>query len=304
MEALPDEKRLQGEIRPKAVPGKRRPNGGREDAIPRGSRAAARLREETTELLALLPAARKAAAGGPAGGETALDGMARAAYRVLRIAENMDARAVLAAGAAKAAPICVTALAAAYVNGAAGVCRAAVFRPQWPREPLWSRGNARLFAAALGNLLANAVQYGGERPAVSVRAQKSGAMLLLTVADNGAGYAARPAARPDAADGLGLAVVRRYAEAFGGQLLVNSAPGQGARFTLCLPLCAADPAGAAHLPGGKTLPDAQGTTPIQGAENPSGEQETPFAPPIPPDYIADRFSPLYVQLAPVCDLPL
>lgn len=286
MEALPDEKRLQGEMRP---------NGGRKDAIPCGSRAAARLREETTELLALLPAARKAAAGGPAGGETALDGMARAAYRVLRIAENMDARAVLAAGAARAAPICVTALAAAYVNGAAGVCRAAVFRPQWPREPLWSRGNARLFAAALGNLLANAVQYGGERPAVSVRAQKSGAMLLLTVADNGAGYTARPAARPDAADGLGLAVVRRYAEAFGGQLLVNSAPGQGARFTLCLPLCA---------PGGETLPDAQGTTPVQGTENPSGEQGTPFAPPIPPDYIADRFSPLYVQLAPVCDLPL
>ncbi len=234
--------------------------------MPDNGRLAARLREETAELLSLLPAARQAAAGGPGGGEAALDGVARAAYRVLRIAENMDACAALGGGAVKAAPFCVTALAAAYVSGAAGVCRGAVFRPEWPREPLWSLGNARLFAAALGGLLANAVQYGGERPAVSVWARKSGAMLLLTVADNGAGCAPDGEARADG--GLGLAVARRYAAAFGGRLLANSAPGQGARFTLCLPLCA------------------------------------PGQPSPPPDFVADRFSPLYVQLAPVCDLPL
>lgn len=234
------------------------------NAMPKTGRLAARLRDEAAELLALLPAARRAAAGGPAGGEAALDAMARAVYRVLRIAENMDACAALDAGAYRAAPVCVTALAAAYVSGAAGVCREAAFRPEWPREPLWSLGSTRLFAAALGNLLANAVQYGGERPAVSVWARKSGAMLLLTVADNGAGCGGFAAH----ADGLGLCVARRYAEAFGGQLLAHSAPGQGARVTLCLPLCA---------PGA-------------------------FVPP--PDYMADRLSPLYVQLAPVCDLPL
>ena len=309
MDAIPGENRglgkeqQPGELRSGAAPGKRRleaasdekhlPHEQRPDTVPDSARLAARLREETTELLALLPAARKAAAGGPAGGEAALDGMARAAYRVLRIAENMEACAALSAGAVQAVPICVTALAAAYVNGAAGVCRAAVFRPEWPREPLWSPGCARLFAAALGNLLANAVQYGGERPAVSVRIQKSGAMLLLTVADNGAGYTARPAACPDGnpetAGGLGLAVVRHYAEAFGGQLLINSAPGQGARFTLCLPLCA---------------PGSPETPPTQDVAKMSGETEAPLAPSIPPDYMADRFSPLYVQLAPVCDLPL
>lgn len=288
MDAMPDKKQL-----------KNAPESGRLGARLREETAAlpaacfragatgtaARLREETAELLALLPAARQAAAGGPAGGEAALDGMARAAYRVLRIAENMEARAALAAGTVKAVPICITALAAAYVNGAAGVCRAAVFRPEWPREPLWSRGCERLFAAALGNLLANAVQYGGERPAVSVRAQKSGGMLLLTVADNGAGYTAHA----ETVNGLGLAVARQYAAAFGGQLLVNSAPGQGTRVTLCLPLCA---------PGVRKTPDAP------GAASPPGTREPRFAPHIPPDYMADRFSPLYVQLAPVCDLPL
>ena len=352
MEAMPDEKQIPGKKGPESMYGEKwLPDGMRSDvvqcekklpgetragAMPDSGQLAARLREETTELLALLPAARKAAAGGPAGGETALDGMARAAYRVLRIAENMEACAVLAAGTAKAVPICVTALAAAYVNGAAGVCRAAVFRPEWPREPLWSLGCARLFAAALGNLLANAVQYGGERPAISVWARKSGAHLLLTVADNGAGYTALP----ETENGQGLAVVRQYAAAFGGQLLVNGAPGQGARFTLCLPLCApgaANPAGGREapsmqdaanpsgaqgersMPDGTTRPsarkdafmpgkahwsDTQGTLPMQGTENPSGGRGTPFAPPIPPDYMADRFSPLYVQLAPVCDLPL
>ena len=109
------------------------------------------------------------------------------------------------------------------------------------------------------------VQYGGERPAISVRAARRGETLLLTVADNGPGCA------PSAGDrglGLGLEVARRYARAYGGRLLAGSAPERGACFSLCLPLC---PPGAA---------------------------------PSVPDYMADRFSPLYVQLAPVCDLPL
>lgn len=220
---------------------------------------------------------------------------------------KMGADAKAPAGAAlPAEPICVTALAAAYVNGAAGVCRSAVFRPEWPGEPLWSPGCERLFAAALGNLLANAVQYGGERPFISVRAQKSGAMLLLTVADNGAGYAA-PAA---AANGLGLAVARQYAEAFGGRMLIHSAPGQGARFTLCLPLCAPGVQEAQNAPGAQGVQNAPGVQGVQnapgaqGTQKAPGAQKTPCAPPLPPDYMADRFSPLYVQLAPVCDLPL
>ena len=187
------------------------------------------------------------------------------AYRTLRTAENLAAHAALCTAPPHPQPVCVTALAAAYVSGAAGVCRSAVFVPEWPRAPLWAMGDARLFAAALGNLLANAVQYGGERPAISVRAARRGETLLLTVADNGPGCA------PSAGDrglGLGLEVARRYARAYGGRLLAGSAPERGACFSLCLPLC---PPGAA---------------------------------PSVPDYMADRFSPLYVQLAPVCDLPL
>ena len=51
---------------------------------PNSALLAAHLREDTADLLALLPAARRAAAGGPGGGEATLDGIARAAYRTLR----------------------------------------------------------------------------------------------------------------------------------------------------------------------------------------------------------------------------
>ena len=105
---------------------------------PNSALLAAHLREDTADLLALLPAARRAAAGGPGGGEATLDGIARAAYRTLRTAENLAAHAALCTAPPHPHPVCVTALAAAYVSGAAGVCRSAVFVPEWPRAPLWA----------------------------------------------------------------------------------------------------------------------------------------------------------------------
>lgn len=236
------------------------------DAAQRDLRLAAHLRADAAELLAYLPAARHAAAGGPGGGEAALDGIARAAYRMLRTAENLAAHAALAT-APRLRPVCATALAAAYVSGAAGVCRDAVFHTEWPRTPLWTMGDARLFADALGNLLANALLYGGERAHIRVRAARSESTLTLTVADSGAGCLTPAGADGDAL-GLGLGIARRYAQVCGGRLIAQTMPGRGACFSLCLPLCA-----------------------------PGAHSETP-------DYVADRFSPLYVQLAPVCDLPL
>ena len=88
---------------------------------PNSALLAAHLREDTADLLALLPAARRAAAGGPGGGEATLDGIARAAYRTLRTAENLAAHAALCTAPPHPQPVCVTALAAAYVSGAAGV---------------------------------------------------------------------------------------------------------------------------------------------------------------------------------------
>lgn len=235
------------------------------------------LREEAAELLAMLPAARCAAAGGPAGGEAALDGVVRGAYRLLRLIENTDALAALTDADARPEPVCLSALAAAYMNGAAGVCRRACFSVSWPSEPVWTPGSPRLFAAVLGGLVAEAVADGGERPAVGVRLTQTGHTALLAVS-----RAAKPDARPvppsafcenagmeDAgAASLCRAVARRYAAWCGGRLFRGGDAEENAFAALRLPVCSA----AAPRPV--------------------------------PDYTADRFSPLYVQLAEVCDLPL
>jgi signal transduction histidine kinase len=97
------------------------------------------------------------------------------------------------------------------------------------------------------NLLTNALRYGKGQP-VAVRLRTEGREALLSVADHGPGI---PAAEQErifqqfergstggqvAGLGLGLFISRQIAEAHGGRLELRSEPGQGAEFTLRLPL--------------------------------------------------------------------
>jgi signal transduction histidine kinase len=97
------------------------------------------------------------------------------------------------------------------------------------------------------NLLSNAIKYGqGGRIAISV--SSDGAKAELLVSDTGIGIDPKDHARifdrfervtpRDTAGGfgLGLWIVREIATAHGGSVGVVSAPGQGARFTVMLPL--------------------------------------------------------------------
>jgi two-component system sensor histidine kinase MprB len=106
-----------------------------------------------------------------------------------------------------------------------------------------SGSRARL-ARAVGNLLDNAVKWSppGQPVEISVDAGE------VTVRDHGPGiaeddlphvfdrfYRAR-AARGLPGSGLGLAIVKQVAEAHGGSVVAESAPGGGARLRLALPL--------------------------------------------------------------------
>jgi signal transduction histidine kinase len=97
------------------------------------------------------------------------------------------------------------------------------------------------------NLLGNAVRYSPEGSNIWLRVEQQGARALVTVADQGAGIALEDHERlfekferlgrtDSGGTGLGLYISRKLARAMGGDIHLDSAPGQGARFTLDLPM--------------------------------------------------------------------
>lgn len=112
-------------------------------------------------------------------------------------------------------------------------------------SPLGSvRANRALVAIAIVNLLSNAVKFtaAGVAPRVSIRSEQRGPRLRLWVEDNGIGidqehYARvfRPFERLNGEDrypgtGIGLAMVRKSVESLGGEVGLDSKPGEGSRF--------------------------------------------------------------------------
>jgi signal transduction histidine kinase len=96
------------------------------------------------------------------------------------------------------------------------------------------------------NLLTNAIRYSPEGAMVWVRTDREGDLAALIVADQGKGVAPEDQGRifekfervdPTEAGGtgLGLYIARRLARAMGGDISLDSQPGQGARFTFTLP---------------------------------------------------------------------
>lgn len=107
-------------------------------------------------------------------------------------------------------------------------------------------GEFRRVLQVLLNLLGNAIRYSPDNSLIWIRVNRDGDRATVTVADQGQGIDAEQQAvvfekferlgRTDSGgSGLGLYIARRLARAMDGDLTVDSAPGQGARFTLSLP---------------------------------------------------------------------
>jgi signal transduction histidine kinase len=114
-------------------------------------------------------------------------------------------------------------------------------------ESLPAAGDFRRALQIVVNLLTNAIRYSPEGGSVWIRTDREGDLAALIIADQGKGISAEDQARifekferVDPAEpggtGLGLYIARRLARAMGGDVAVDSAPGQGARFTFTLPL--------------------------------------------------------------------
>lgn len=111
-------------------------------------------------------------------------------------------------------------------------------------EPLRARGQERAVIQILVNLIGNAVRYSPEGATVRIGFERTDGTASIAVTDEGPGIAAGDEQRiferferahtTEDGTGLGLAISRRLARSMGGDVTVNNAPGQGARFTLTL----------------------------------------------------------------------
>lgn len=113
-------------------------------------------------------------------------------------------------------------------------------------ESLGAVAEFRRVLQVLLNLIGNALRYAPEGSQVWIRLEQDGQFARVIVADQGPGLDAAQQARVfekferlgrsgDGGSGLGLYISRRLARAMGGELTVESAPGQGARFILSVP---------------------------------------------------------------------
>jgi two-component system sensor histidine kinase BaeS len=99
---------------------------------------------------------------------------------------------------------------------------------------------------ALDNLMTNALTHAGSGGDVVVSGGLSETLVLVSVSDSGAGVPLADQERifeagvrldaGRAGSGLGLVIARAIAEAHGGRLTVRSTPGEGATFTIALPV--------------------------------------------------------------------
>ncbi|MFJ6844533.1 sensor histidine kinase [Streptomyces griseoluteus] len=128
-------------------------------------------------------------------------------------------------------------------------------------------GNRGQLAAALGNLVENAVNYSPAHTRVGISARRisapGGELIELAVTDQGIGisdkdkeriferfYRVDPArSRATGGTGLGLAIVKHVVASHGGEVSVWSAEGQGSTFTLRLPEAGVARDRAARHPG-------------------------------------------------------
>lgn len=119
-------------------------------------------------------------------------------------------------------------------------------------KPAWF--DPHLLARVLRHLLENAAHYSPPGSSIALRSRRENARLVFAVEDNGPGidpkdqpfifekfYRGEHRSRAGKGSGMGLAIARAIVQAHGGDIEVESTPGEGARFTFWVPLVEKEP---------------------------------------------------------------
>jgi len=114
-----------------------------------------------------------------------------------------------------------------------------------PSAPVQARGEPRGIIQILVNLVGNAVRHSPRGGTVALSFETVEGFARAHVTDQGPGIDPADQQRiferfervkgGEGGTGLGLAIARRLAHSMGGDVLLDSKPGQGSRFTLSLP---------------------------------------------------------------------
>jgi len=117
-------------------------------------------------------------------------------------------------------------------------------------EQLSARFDATLLEQAVVNLLDNAIKYSEPESTIHLKAHHNNSEIRICIEDQGIGIAKKhlprlferfyrvdkARSRTLGGTGLGLAIVKHIAQAHGGNVTVESTPGQGSTFTIHLPV--------------------------------------------------------------------
>jgi signal transduction histidine kinase len=121
------------------------------------------------------------------------------------------------------------------------------------------RVDREAMARSLVNLVNNALKYSQDRKYIGVKLYRENGSVKLEVIDHGIGIPSNeqhkifekfyrvgdPLVHNTKGSGLGLSLVQHIAQAHGGDVAVDSAPGAGSKFTITLPLHPAENSGRA-----------------------------------------------------------
>jgi two-component system sensor histidine kinase/response regulator len=112
------------------------------------------------------------------------------------------------------------------------------------------KSDQAMFRHILRNLLTNAIKFTNGPGIITIQTSKTPAGVEVSVTDTGIGIeksdqellfridgniCSRPGTQNETGSGLGLILCSEFVEKMGGNILVDSLPGKGSRFTFTVP---------------------------------------------------------------------